>query len=282
MDQLYQALLIGLLIASPQLWYSLRYYPRSVRKQRSYEDKVAIWSIPLHTILRNLLTYRNRQQIDGVFHPEVVCYTGIVPLVAALIYSRHPLWWLILTLSISLAMGRHFPLFRWTHWLQLRNPSRYSYFISLAVVFLAVDGFRQLPPRWQPIALLLTAADLLFTASYLWPMVPYCQRWERPSKVFKTPMTSFLLAKGGRVSGLPYPLRTGQVNRIKTLGYAGASCPQAMREVRRGTHDWFLEDEDGDRLDNYGVAYTYTYRPLRGKWKPTPIPHLYQNNAISS
>ena len=134
------------------------------------------------------------------------------------------------------------------------------------------------------LALCLTATDLLFASSYLWPMRPYCQRWERPSKVFDTPLTRFLakVKPQGHPSGLPYPLRTGQVNRIRTLGYAGASCPQWMRDTRRGTHDWFLEDADGKQLDDYNVRFAYTYRPLRGKWKTTPIPHQYQNSDISS
>ena len=278
------ALGIGLVIALPQLWWSLRYYPHSVRSQTTYQNKIAVGSIPLHTILRNLLTYRCLNQVDGVFHPEAVCYVGIAPLVLLLL-ARHPLWWLVLVLSISLAMGRHFPLFRWTHWIQLRNPSRYCYFISLALGFLAIEGFRQVSSTWQALILCVTAADLCFASSYLWPMRPYAQRWERPSAVFDTALTRWLtshLTNRDRVSGLPYPLRTGQVNRITTLGYAGASCPQWMRHLRRGTHDWFLEDEDGQRLDDYRIRYAYTYRPLNGKWHPTQIPHLYQNTALSS
>jgi hypothetical protein len=49
-----------------------------------------------------------------------------------------------------------------------------------------------------------------------------------------------------------------------------------------GAHDWFALNEDGEQLDKYGVRYAYTYRPLSGKWQPTPIPHLYENGLAKT
>ena len=122
-------------------------------------------------------------------------------------------------------------------------------------------------------------------------MLPYCQRWERRSQAFDTPLTRYLQSCGGtpgRGSGLPYPLRTGQVNQLHTLGYNGGSQTKWMAEFRHdpdpngsGAHDWFALNEDGEALNAYGVRWAYAYRPLTGKWKPAGIPHLYENTQAA-
>ena len=149
---------------------------------------------------------------------------------------------------------------------------------------LAIQGYlylsTYLTDRQLGILLLLQAWDLSMSVGRLIPTDPYCQRWERPETAYSSPLATFLTGKSGRVSGLPYPLRTGQVNRIKTLGYNGGSQAQWMADLRgdpnpngSGAHDWFALEEDSDKLDWYGVEYAYTYRPLKQpKWEPTPIP----------
>lgn len=275
-----QALLIALLLASPQLWHSLRYYPKSLRYRQTFEQKSEVGNISLWRQLRQAI-HPTTAPVDGVFGTEACPFIGL-PAFLLVPFAPPSIWWLVLVVSISLSLGRRFPFFYRTHWLHLRIPARYTYFTALSLAMLSISAFDRLTTTQQSLVLLMQAFSLIMVSSRLWPMQPYCQRWERPEASFTHPLAVFLAGKPGRVSGLSYPLRTGQVNRIRTLGYAGASGPQAMRNIRRGTHDWFLEDEDGQRLDAYGVMYAYTYRSLQGKWQPTAIPHLYQNLVLSS
>jgi hypothetical protein len=225
--------------------------------------------------------------IDGVFGTEAVTFIGL-PALCLAPFAGASWWWVVLIVSSLLAMGHRTPLFRWTHWLHQRIPARYTYVVGLSLAMLALAGYQSFSAAGQRLVLLLQGLSLLFTLPRLWPMTPYCQRWECPSQAFDTPLTRFLSAKNGRVSGLPYPLRTGQINRIRTLGYNGGSQSQAMAQARgdpnphgSGAHDWFALKEDGPALDAYGVRYAYTYRRLSGTWRPTSIPHLYENRRLS-
>lgn len=276
------ALVLGLLIASPQLWMAWRYYPHSIRSGKTAAQKMELGNIPLWIQLRNMV-WPSVEPIDGVFGPEACTFIGLPALLCAF-FAGYSGWWIVLGLSVLLSMGKHTPLFGWTHALHLRIPARYCYFVGLSLGMLAVVGFRSLAPPFQQLVLLVQSLHLILTLPRLWPMSPYVQRWEQPSEVFNTPLTRFLAGKSGRVSGLPYPLRTGQINQIHTLGYNGGSQAAWMARLRQdpnpngsGGHDWFSLNEDGPLLDWYGVRYVYTYRPLSGKWQPTSIPHLYEN-----
>lgn len=278
------ALVLGGIIALPQLIVSLRYFPRSIRSGKTAAQKQELGNIPLTRLTSNLV-YPAVHPIDGVFGPEAMTFIGLPALVCTLL-AYSPFWWVVVGVSTLLAMGTYTPLFRLTHRLHLRIPARYCYFVSLGLAFLAIEGFATLTPSWQRIVLFLQAAHLVLVLPRLWPMLPYVQRWSRPSDVMDTPLTRFLGTHlgGWRVSGLPYPLRTGQVHGFRTLGYNGGSQAQWMATFRgdtnpngSGGHDWFALNEDGDKLDWYGVKYAYTYRPLTGKWTPTAIPHLYEN-----
>ena len=281
------ALGLGFLIASPQLWTAWWYYPRSIRSGKTAVQKMDIGNIPLSRMLRNLVA-PTVEPVDGVFGPEAMTFIGI-PALSCTFFSGGSWWWVVAGLSAVLAAGCHTPVFRWTHRVHLRCPARYTYFVGLSLAFLAVEGFRHLPTKTQGLVLLLQSLSLLLTLPRLWPMLPYVQRWERPSRALDTPLTRFLSEpkQTGRVSGLPYPLRTGQVNRIQTLGYNGGSQARWMAAFRQdtnpngsGAHDWFALNEDGKRLDRYGVRWAYTYRSLTGKWHPTSIPHFYENTLV--
>ena len=278
------ALGIGLVLASPQLWQSLRYWPRMQRATHGYAEKVALGNIPLWAQLKQLL-HPTTASVDGVFGTEAMTFIGLPALICCF-WARNPVWMGVALLGTFLAMGKHTPLFRWTHALHLRIPARYTYWISLSLAMLAIDGFSRLPTHVQIVLVLLQCLSLLLRCSRLWPMAPYVQRWQRPSEAFATPVARYLtlVAGASRVSGLPYPLRTGGVNQLHTLGYNGGSQAQWMANLRgdsdpngSGAHDWFRLNEDGPLLDWYGVRWAYTYRPLQGKWQPTPIPHLYEN-----
>ena len=127
------------------------------------------------------------------------------------------------------------------------------------------------------------------TARWLWPMELSTQQPERPSGALSTPLGRYTQAHPQRTSGLPSPMTTGQLTRTRTLGYNGGSQLAGMAEFRNDTdpmgsggHDWFALNEDGPTLDTYGVRYAFSYRTLRGKWMPTPIPHLYENVVARS
>lgn len=282
---------IGFLIASPQLWTACRYYPHSIRAGKTTEQKMDIGNVPITRMLSNLLS-PTVEPIDGVFGPEAMTFIGI-PALVCLPFAGWSWWWVVAGLATVLAMGRHTPVFRWTHWLHLRCPARYTYFVGLSLAMLAVDGYQSFSAAGQQLVLLLQSVSLLLTLPRLWPMKPYVQRWERPSQAFNTPLTRYFASCGGsatgRVSGLPYPLRTGQINQIMTLGYNGGSQATWMARFRRdsnpngsGAHDWFPLNADGPALDWYGVRWAYTGRRLVGKWCSTPLPRLYENRQASS
>lgn len=275
------ALLLGFVIASPQIVLAFQYYPKSVRSAVGYREKVLLGNLTLRHLAFGLLTPRSLTRVDGLFHPEGVVYIGLFPLLF-LPYARSWFWWSVAVVSALLAMGKHTPLFRWTHWCHLRIPARYGYFFSLALAMLALEGLARLhlPERTLIVLVLLHAFDLCMNNSRLMPMTPYTQRWQKPSTAFQTPLTGLV----GRISGLPYPLRCGHIPRLYTLGYAGGGQLKTMAKARNeqdpngsGGQDWFLRQLDGPALDRYGVRYAYTYRPLTGKWRSTHLPHLYDN-----
>ncbi len=277
---------LGVLLASPQLWYALRYYPHSIRAGKTFLQKTELGNIPLCVQLRNMI-WPSVEPVDGVFGPEACTFIGLPALGVALL-AGCSFWWIPLLLAMSLAMGNRFILFRRTHWFHLRIPARYCYFVGLSLACGSVEAFPHIPERLQGFVVLAQAASLVLTLPRLWPMCPYVQRWERPSRVFDTPLVRFLRqAPQTRVSGLPYPLRTGQVNQLHTLGYNGGSQAKWMQRFRQdsnpngsGGHDWFALNEDSPLLDWYGVRYAYTYRSLGGKWKPTQVRHLFENTQV--
>ena len=275
MGSLVLGTLIGLLIALPQLIPALRYYPQSVRSL----PRRKVLGVPFRILLNGFLTPRSCDQVRGVFFPEVCVFVGWLPLVSAW-YAPLSYWHLFFLLGIAGAMGKWMPP-------GFRLPARFCWLMSFSVAMLGMKGLAYLPvsPAGLTFLVLLQTLSLILASWKLLPMEPFCQRWERPLMVFDTPLTRLLATSLGRVSGLPYPLRTGQVNQILTLGYNGGSQPIWMKSLRRdrtsegaGAHDWFLTRGDGQLLDRYGVVYAYTFRPLRHpKWHPTPIRHLSSN-----
>lgn len=281
------AIALALLIGAPQIIAGIRYFPKSCRQSRSFEDKTAIGNMPF-SHLASLVRGDRPGQIDGVFFTEMSIYVGI-PCVILALFS--PSWhqWMFLVAMIVMAMG-HWEVFPVSlTFLFFRIAARFCYYISLGLVFMSAAALCRLtiPGPWMLALFLIQATDLCLRTSRLWPMSPFCERIDRPSRLYKSPLTEYLQihAPGFRVSGLPYPNRTGQIQHIRTLGYTGGSALKSMHtflEVGNpngaATHDWFERLEDGEKLDRYGVKYAYTYRPLKGKWKETEIPHLWRSS----
>ena len=278
---------VGGLIASPQIMRTLHYYPKSIRSKTTSSDKQRIGSIPAFRLFKSMFLPGLRDQADGVFYPEATLYIGIVGVVAAF-FSHSWHHWLLWVVSFLMAMGRRTPLFGWLSPLMMRVPARWCYFASLSLAFMAVSGLSQLTDyRLMNVLILIQSLDLCLNTSSLWPMEPYTQRWERPSRVFSKPYLS-LFQEPWRVSGLPFPMRTGYVNHIRTLGYTGGGQLTAMAGFRHdenpdgsGLHDWFQSENSQGEANWFGVRWAITQRPLLFPWKPTPFSHVYENNSVS-
>lgn len=227
--------------------------------------------------MSTLLSYRSssyKAQIDGVFFPEMSMYAGLLtPLLALFTSSWHQ--WAALILFTCLAMGRRTPLFRLTHFLWGRIPARFCYFIQLTVCFMAIDGLYQLnlPVQLQWGILLLTCLDLCLTNSHLWPMEPYVERWDKPQSAYWTPLMQYLSSKEGIIGGLPFPNRTGQIQSIHPIPYAGGMSLKSTH-TQLGITDPNGEDAN-HRLDLPGLKYAYTHRTLTCPWTKTELPHLW-------
>lgn len=135
--------------------------------------------------------------------------------------------------------------------------------------------------------LFIQCADLWLHNRLLLPTRPYCELQNKPSLAFNTKLTRYLDKHLGdyRVSGLPFPLFTGLINNFKTLGYSGGMQLKLMAKFRRDTnlngsghHDWFMNNEDTTRLDDYRVLFAYSNKKL--DWAATPVHNLYRNPRL--
>ena len=282
------AVLLTVLIAWPQLLATATYYPQSIRAGRSADEKQAAGSIPLWRLLKGTV-WPDLNPVDGVFGVETLTFVGLPAMLCLIAVKPGGFWWGVLAVSMLLSMGRHTPLFRLTHRLHLRLPCRYTILLSISLVTLTIQGFSSLSLSTQRAAILLQIIHLAIVLPTLLPMTPFVQRWSYPSDAFSSPLASFLEGKSGRVSGLLYPLRTGQINRIMTLGYNGGSQPRWMAEFRgdgnpdgSGAHDWWALNEDGEALDRYGVRWAVTQRPLSGKWIPSQLRRVFENTQAGN
>lgn len=298
------ALLLGLLIAYPQIRDTVRYYPKSVRAKTGYAEKVEAGSLSPFRILLGLATPRVHDKTAGVYYPEATCYLGVIGLLFALSYQGW-LWWVVAT-TFLLTMGKRTPIWKVIHPLCLRIPARFIYFLgvtlsimsvhSLSTVYsqpihmvsshtlLPLELLNEKPTTVLMLLTILQAWDLLQNSSLV-PMHPFTQMWQRPSQAYESPVTSYLKSchllqeSTHRVIGLPYPNSTGQVQHIRTQGYNGGAAPTELTHILGGSQTYFWQDSR--MLDWYGVKWAYTYRRLEPpKWKQTEVPHLYENTQV--
>ena len=248
---------LAVLIALPQLWVTFRYYPTCVRVNQTAQEKQALGSIPLWQILKRMVSLQRLDWVDGVAPSETQCYPGVVLLVGAVLAPLS--WWHgVLGVALLLAMGRHTPLFRWTHRLHLRLPCRYLVLVNLTLILLGVSGWASLSLTTSQAAVvtLLGAWEMLVRFPSLSPTTPYCQRWMTPSEAMAMPVLQQVRDRIGlgRVMGLPYPHRTGLLAQLRTLGYNGATRPRWMATLRpeEGNHEG--EGLSEKVLDELGVT----------------------------
>ena len=247
---------IGLLLGLPQLIPFLKYLPKTIRMEKNKKADVGFW--------------------------EKAWFPGITTLL--LIPFSTSRIWPILILSVLLVSGlfsKYLP----------RISYRWLFTVQFCLGWMAVSGLANINTSSKVMLALLfiQGFDLYWHNSKLIPTLPYAELPKRPSLAFKTQITTFLesnLKPHERVSGLPYPLFTGIVNSIKTLGYCGGMQLKLMAKWRgdenpngSGCHDWFKLREDDESLDRARVRFAFTSKKLN--WRLTPFPRLYENPRLS-
>ena len=247
------ALLIGLLIGGIQIAKTASYYPKSIRSGKTYAQLTEIGKVSPLQFLRGLIRPLPIRMVDGLFSTEITASVGLTGLLMAFL-ARDVRFWGALILFILLAQGGW--LFRLTSKFQLRLPARWTYFAGLTLAVMATLGFSQLSllGPMTHVLLLAQVANLLLIHPKLWPMEPFCQRWEKPSWVFREEAVARLRGKP-RVQGLPYPLTTGQIHHIRTLGYSGGSQLKAMAWLRNDINPNGSGDHLGRNMDKDKLAW---------------------------
>jgi len=274
--------LFGTLIGAIQLIPFLRYLPKTIRANK-HDD---IGKVPWWHFIHLFFPKATRWNVNGVGFWEMSYYIGIIPLLT-IWYTTSKALVLVMAAAILMLgfLSPHLP----------RIPARWSYTFQFALIWCAVNGLNNL--NLSPEVLLILCAiqlfDLLWYNFALLTNRPYSELWNRPSHAFNTALTRYIGSRKNekkcekmafRVSGLPYPLFTGHVNKIKTLGYSGGMQLKLMAKWRNdrnpngsGEHDWFRSNEDSLALDRYGVKYAFTRKRIA--W-PCVGKHLYENPRI--
>ena len=268
---------IGLLIGSPQLVPFLRYLPKTIRtKAVSDIGKVPWWHFASLVFPKAF-----RYSINGVGYWEMSYYVGLIPLFT-IWYTRSRAVWLGV-LSVLLMLGclrKYLP----------RVAARFSYTFQFGLIWSALTGLHNLglPDHVLAVLCLIQAFDLWHNNSPLLVNHPYAELYHKPSWAFNTKLTRYLEANLGdnRVSGLPYPLFTGHINKLKTIGYSGGMQLKLMAKWRHdecsdgsGQHDFFKGDGNPDGLDIARVKYSVTSTKL--DWKHTEVSNLYLNPSFN-
>lgn len=266
---------IGILIGSPQLIPFLKYLPKTIRtKKVSSIGKVPWW----HPIT---LIFPTRTSYNGVGYWEMAYYVGIVPIV--LLASSTSRVWALAVVSYFLMIGLFSEKLP-------RIPARWCWSFQFAIGWMAVNGLSNLHLTERALACLcvVQAFDLIWRNADLIPTLPYSELYQRPSRAFSSPLTRFLEANLGdcRVSGLPYPIFTGHINKLKTLGYSGGMQLKLMAKFRNdnnpdgnGSHDWFKDNENDERLTSYRVRFSHSRKRINN-WLSTEVRRLYRNPEL--
>lgn len=237
-------LVLGFLLGLPQLLPFLRHLPNTVKR----------------------LT-------DSCESPESErrFYVGVIPLILIPFSTSRVL--LLILVSALFALGFMKQLFPRVH-------ERWLVVTQFGIGWASVNALSNLNLSQLQLVLIvgLHAFDLFWHNRECLPPRPYCELWQRPSRVFNSKLTRFLEANLGdyRVSGLPFPLFTGHINSLKTIGYCGSMQTRDMWAWRRSfRHDPFIDGVDEDELTGRGIRFAYSRKKLY--WPSTVIHGLYRN-----
>lgn len=273
------ALGVGVLGATVCLIPFLKYLPKTIRAHQHDNIGCVPWWHNFSLVFPRFF----RHHVNGVGFWEMSCYVGLIPLLFATLSSSVLAFLGIVTASAlrSGAYSSYFP----------RIPARWSFIFQFWLVWASLEGMTSvvLGPGVLTALTLIQALDLYLNNHDLIPTHPYSELPEKPSRAFNTPLTQFLVNHLGtaRVSGLPYPLFTGHINKLRTLGYSGGMQLRLMAKWRNdtnsngsGQHDYFVNGKDGTPLDIARVKYAYTKGRIN--WPRTCIKYLYRNPRFTT
>ena len=238
--------LIGAAIGSLQLVPFLRYLPKTIKTSGDFE--AGPW--------------------------EKRFYFGLTPIVLLILGFKG--WFLLALLPVCLSgsLKSYLPRVHQRTWLV---GAYIAIFASLTVL-------NDLPDRVIAALTLLQCCDLWLSNRRLTPTRPFSELQKKPSIAFNSRLTRYLQKHLGRarISGLPFPLFTGHINRFRTLGYSGSMQLKLMAKWRNdtnpngsGEHDFFRSNTDDSRLTRARVKFAYTRKGIN--WLPTEIKWLYKN-----
>lgn len=233
---------IGLLIGLPQLIPFLKYLPKTIRGS---------------------VEAPSDSPIENKF------YFGITPIIILLMNFK-PIF-LLLLIPI---------LFRLIKSTLFRVPQRAMILSCYGAIYFCLVEMKSMDAITITLLTFIQVFDLWLHNKELIPPRPFCELWEKPSRAFNTKLTRFLEKNigDGKVCGLPYPLFTGHINNLKTIGYCGSMQSKEMWRWRKSfKHDPFIDGVDTGELTRHGIKYAYSRKKL--DWKRTEIRNLYLNPA---
>ena len=220
--------LLGLVIGLPQLIKFIKYLPKTVRATSREDVKPNFW--------------------------EYNYYIGIVPIILLITNLQWRYLWILVPIVISYLLRNYLPRVYQRAWI-------ISAYIG---VYFSLLLCQKMDINTLFIILILQSYDLW---RHRQAMVtrPFNELQKKPSLAFDTKLTRYLEANLGdtRVSGLPWPIFTGLINKIRTVGYRG------------GMRLNLMEKHGEPRLR---VKYTYSRKKL--DWKFTGIKNLYFNPSF--
>lgn len=231
---------IGLLIGLPQLIPFLKYLPKTIRGKVSAPSDSPT---------------------------EKQFYFGLTPLV--ILFLNFKLIYLILLIPLLSFLFKS-NLFR--------VPQRAMILSCYGAIYFSLVAMQGLSSNQLILLILIQSFDLYINNRNVLPHRPYVELWEKPSRAFNTKLTRFLECNlmDGKVSGLPYPLFTGHINNLRTIGYCGSMQNNLMWKWRKSfRHDPFIDGVKEDDLTRFRVKYAYSVKRL--SWPTTSVRNLYKN-----
>ena len=224
----------------------------------------AIGSIQLVPFLNYIRkTIRGEVQAPSDSPTEKKFYFGITPIILLLLNPQWRYLWILAPMVLILLPKNNL----------FRVPQRAIIISTYLSIWFALQV---LPSDLAVVLLIVQVGDLWIHNHELLPPRPFCELWEKPSRAFNTKLTRFLEKNPGRVSGLPYPLFTGHINNLRTIGYCGSMQSKEMWSWRKSfKHDPFIDGVNEDDLVRNRIRFAYSRKKLH--WASTAVRDLYQN-----
>ena len=274
LDNPFLAISVSSILCAPQLAYTVNYMRKTVRGATTYEQR-AIGSVPPWHFIS--LIFPIHLNMNNVLYVEYVYRVGRVILLG-IIFASNWMLGIAALFCCYMMMGKYVkaPIV-------LRIPAKWSYLLSVILIFLGVEGLIAYQ-QFSPLLLALHSADLIFTHPGIMKIFPFTEYPVKPSKAFSGELATHSYV--GKASGLPWPLRAGYINKIKTLGYKGGSSLKSTAKFFGydsngcSSHDWFDMKDGDDGIEEYGVSHAYTHHKLSDHWKETEVSHLYEWHSI--